>query len=101
MKKSQLQLVGVTAMFIASKYEELFPPGVNDYVYITDDAYTNGEMRALECLMLKKLGYSFGNPLPPHFLRRNSRAGNVSKTSKKLMEGSFNLCTSVCNDTVF
>ena len=87
MKRSKLQLVGVTAMFIASKYEELFPPEINDYVYITDNAYTSEEVRALEHLMLKKLGYSFGNPLQPHFLRRNSRAGNVSKTLKKGCEG--------------
>lgn len=66
-------------MLIASKYEEMYAPEISDFVYITDNAYTSGEMRALERVMLKKLSYSLGSPLPPHFLRRNSRAGNVSE----------------------
>jgi hypothetical protein len=32
--------VGVTAMLIASKYEEIYAPEVRDFVYITDNAYT-------------------------------------------------------------
>jgi G2/mitotic-specific cyclin-B, other len=38
-QKSRLQLVGVTALFIASKYEEIYPPELKDFVYITDGAY--------------------------------------------------------------
>lgn len=30
-----LQLVGVTALFMASKYEELMPPEISDFVYVT------------------------------------------------------------------
>ena len=37
--RNKLQLVGVTAMLIASKYEEIYPPIVTDFVYITDNAY--------------------------------------------------------------
>jgi len=32
--------VGVTAMLIASKYEEIWAPEVNDFVYISDKAYS-------------------------------------------------------------
>lgn len=38
--KSKLQLVGVSALLIACKYEEIYPPEVKDFVYITDRAYT-------------------------------------------------------------
>lgn len=38
--KSRLQLVGVTALLIASKYEEIYPPEMKDFVFITDGAYT-------------------------------------------------------------
>ena len=38
--KSKLQLVGVTALFIASKYEEIYPPEIKDFVFITDNAYS-------------------------------------------------------------
>lgn len=37
--RSEYQLVGVTAMFIASKFEEIHPPEVRDFVYITDKTY--------------------------------------------------------------
>ncbi len=38
--RNNLQLVGVTCMFIASKYEDIYPPPVIDFVYITDNAYS-------------------------------------------------------------
>lgn len=38
-KRNKLQLIGVTAMLIASKYEEIYAPEVRDFVYITDKAY--------------------------------------------------------------
>jgi hypothetical protein len=36
--RNKLQLVGVTAMMIASKYEEIYPPQIGDFAYITDKA---------------------------------------------------------------
>ncbi len=44
----QLQLVGVTAMLIACKYEEMYPPEIGDFVYITDHAYTSSQIRKME-----------------------------------------------------
>lgn len=38
-EKGYLQLVGVTALMIAAKYEEIYPPEVKDFVFITDKAY--------------------------------------------------------------
>lgn len=34
-KRKKLQLVGVSCMWIASKYEEMYAPEINDFVYIT------------------------------------------------------------------
>jgi len=34
--KNEYQLLGVTAMLIASKYEEIYPPEIRDFVHITD-----------------------------------------------------------------
>jgi cyclin B len=39
-KRQRLQLVGVAAMFIAAKYEEVYAPEVHDFVFICDEAYT-------------------------------------------------------------
>lgn len=42
--RTQLQLVAVSAMLIASKYEEIYAPEVRDFVFITDNAYTREEI---------------------------------------------------------
>ena len=65
-------------MLVASKYEEMYAPEVRDFVYITDDTYTSQEIRDMEQGMLRSLDYSLGSPLCLHFLRRYSRAGDVS-----------------------
>ena len=38
--KDDLQLLGVTAMFIASKFEEIYPPSVGEFAFITADTYS-------------------------------------------------------------
>lgn len=57
-KRDKLQLVGVTAMLIACKYEEIYPPEVKDFVYITDNAYSNKEIMDMEYKMLKKFEFN-------------------------------------------
>lgn len=52
-----MQLVGVAALFVASKYEELYPPEVHDFVYITDNTYTKDEILKMEKFMLKVRAY--------------------------------------------
>jgi cyclin B len=46
--RNKLQLVGVTAMHIACKYEEIYAPEVKDFVYITDKAYAKDEILRME-----------------------------------------------------
>ena len=67
-------------MLIASKYEEMYAPEVADFVYITDNAYTKKEIRDMEGIILRTLDFSVGKPLCLHFLRRNSKAGQVKIT---------------------
>ncbi len=56
--RQKLQLVGVTAMLIACKYEEIYPPIVKDFVYITDNAYTKEEILEQEHRMLRVLDFN-------------------------------------------
>lgn len=37
--RGKLQLVGSTAMYIAAKIEEIYPPEISDFAYITDNTY--------------------------------------------------------------
>ena len=72
----RLQLVGVTAMFIASKYEEVLSPHIQNFVHVADDGFTEAEILSAERYMLATLDYdlSFANPM--HFMRRVSKADN-------------------------
>ncbi|XP_048360610.1 G2/mitotic-specific cyclin-B1 [Sphaerodactylus townsendi] len=88
--KKMLQLVGVTAMFIASKYEEMYPPEIGDFAFVTDHSYTNHQIRQMEMKILRSLDFNLGRPLPLHFLRRASKIGEADvqqhTLSKYLME---------------
>ncbi|XDV18349.1 hypothetical protein PO909_024058 [Leuciscus waleckii] len=75
--RKKLQLVGVTAMLVACKYEEMYVPLVGDFAYIADDAFTKAQIREMETLILSVLNFELGRPLPLHFLRRASKAGNA------------------------
>jgi hypothetical protein len=39
-KKKELQCLGVTAMHIAGKYEEIYPPELKHLIKVTDNAIT-------------------------------------------------------------
>ncbi|GMH05862.1 hypothetical protein Nepgr_007702 [Nepenthes gracilis] len=41
--RRKLQLLCVSCMLVASKYEEISPPHVEDFCYITDNTYTKDE----------------------------------------------------------
>lgn len=88
--KKMLQLVGVTAMFIASKYEEMYPPEIGDFAFVTNNTYTKHQIRQMEMKILRALNFGLGRPLPLHFLRRASKIAEVDvelhTLAKYLME---------------
>jgi len=77
--KSQLQLVGVAALFLAAKMEEVFAPSIKDFVYITDHTYTEAEVKTMELQLLRTLNFDMTRPVALTFLRRCSKAGQVNQ----------------------
>ena len=71
-------------MLLASKYEEMYAPEIGDFVYITDNAYDKSQIRKMEGFIFKSLDFNIGKPLCLHFLRRNSKAGQVTLWSLSL-----------------
>lgn len=51
--RQNFQLLGTTALFISSKYEEIYPPEITEFVYITDDAYTKHQVLGMEKVLLR------------------------------------------------
>lgn len=69
-QRAQLQLAGVTCMWLAAKFEEIYPPNVTEFAYITDNTYTREQLVAMEEQVLKKLKYELAVPTAKTFLRR-------------------------------
>lgn len=64
-------------MLIACKYEEIYPPIVKDFVYITDNAYTKEEILEMERKMLQTLDFNIQITSSFRFLERYCK---ISKT---------------------
>ena len=82
--RSKLQLVGVTALLIACKYEEIYPPEVRDCVYITDYAYEREEVLKMETAILTELDYQICIPTGYHFLARYLNSIQASERTRHL-----------------
>ncbi|XP_063395048.1 G2/mitotic-specific cyclin-B1 [Cydia fagiglandana] len=83
-QRNQLQLVGVTAMFLASKYEEIYAPEVGDFVYVTDNAYSKADVFQCERDIMAKLGFCLARPIPLSFLRRFVKAAHGTSKNHHL-----------------
>ncbi|KAJ1557773.1 G2/mitotic-specific cyclin, partial [Cladochytrium tenue] len=81
---SKLQLVGIVAMFIASKYEEIVAPSVKNFLYMSDDGYTEEEILQAERYVLSVLEFNLRFPSPMSFLRRCSKAEDYDVQTRTL-----------------
>ncbi|KAJ4881714.1 Cyclin-A3-4 [Raphanus sativus] len=82
--RQRLQLVGVSAMLIASKYEEISPPKVEDFVYITDNTFTRQDVVSMEADILLALQFELGCPTIKTFLRRFTRVAQEDFSESRL-----------------
>ncbi|CAJ0595568.1 unnamed protein product [Cylicocyclus nassatus] len=67
--KNELQLVGVSSMLVASKYEEMYAPDIHDFEYITDNAYTKKMILKMEAKILTATDFDLSRPHSLTFLR--------------------------------
>ncbi|GAA6008375.1 hypothetical protein JCM10207_000105 [Rhodosporidiobolus poonsookiae] len=87
----KFQLVGVTAMFIAAKYEEIMAPSVEEFVYMTEGGYSRDEILRGERIILQSLEFNVSSYCSPYsWVRRISKADDYDiqtrTLSKFLME---------------
>ena len=84
------QCLGITALMIACKHEEINVPKVEDFIYITDNAYTKEEVFKMENDVLSKLKFELLYPSPIKFYEYLSLNFNFTKKyhmlGKYLME---------------
>ena len=61
-KKTQLHLLGVAALFISTKYEEIYPPELKDLLSVSENKFTKEEVLKLEFEILSTLEFNFFVP---------------------------------------
>lgn len=79
-QRAKLQLVGTACMFIAAKYEEIYPPDVTEFCYITDDTYSKRQVLRMEQLVLGVLNFECAPPTAHFFV--NHIAGLAGCTQR-------------------
>jgi G2/mitotic-specific cyclin 2 len=87
----KLQLVGVSGLLVASKFEEITAPSVDTFVILTDRSFTEEEILWAERYMLHSLEYKINFPSPLSFLRRCSKADNYNQDVRQLGKILLNL----------
>uniref|UniRef100_A0A7N0UPE2 Cyclin N-terminal domain-containing protein n=2 Tax=Kalanchoe fedtschenkoi TaxID=63787 RepID=A0A7N0UPE2_KALFE len=90
--RKELQLVGITAMLMACKYEEVSVPVVTDFIYISDKAYTRKDILNMEKLMLNTLQFNMSVPTPYVFMRRFLKAAQSDRKLELLSFFMIELC---------
>ncbi|BFZ12439.1 hypothetical protein BsWGS_15478 [Bradybaena similaris] len=67
---STLQLIGITCLFIASKFHERFAPKVDSLCYLTQNTFTKEQVLDLEFPLLHALHFNLARPVSVTFLDR-------------------------------
>lgn len=55
--KTHLQLIGITCLFIGAKVEEIYPPKIGEFAYVTDGACSEEDIIKQEIILLKALDW--------------------------------------------
>jgi cyclin B len=67
-QRQKFQLLGITALFIASKYEEIYPPNCNEFAEMTDKAFSKKEILEMEGKIIFALDFELTVPSAYRFL---------------------------------
>ncbi|KAJ1694937.1 hypothetical protein LUZ63_011635 [Rhynchospora breviuscula] len=84
-QKTELQLVGICAMLIASKYEEIWAPQVDDLIEISNYAYERAAILEKEKQVLNKLDWYLTVPTLYMFLVRFIKAARADKEMENMV----------------
>jgi len=77
--KNRLQLIGVSCLFIGAKIEEIYPPKLQEFAYVTDGACTEEEILQMELMVLKGLNWGLSPMTPNAWMRMYLQTVHGSK----------------------
>ena len=101
---SQLQLLGITVLFIAAKYEEIYAPELNELLKNIDSVFLKEQVVVLEKDILSALEFSITKPSSFKFFARYSETleltGNLFNFGLYLLELSFDQRIVICKPSL-
>lgn len=84
--RKRLQLIGVVALMIASKFEDIRPPELHEMVYMTDNAYKKEDLLVMECTMLTTLNFKIMVPTAAHFFEAFQKANGCDPMHREVAQ---------------
>jgi len=81
MPKTRLQLVGVTCLFVAAKIEEIYPPKLQEFAFVTDGACSEDEIVQMELVVLKGLNWGLSPMSPNRWMKTYMQINNFESSS--------------------
>ena len=86
MQKNKFQLLGIASLLISCKENEIFYPPIEEFVNITNNAFTKKELFNMEVYILKVLNFEVLLPTSEEFYNIISEAFNFTKMQHHLGE---------------
>ena len=88
-QRNKFQLLGISSLFIASKLNEIYVRRIDDYVFITDNAYTVEDIKYMEEDIAKILNFNFLVPSALSFYQIITKKFRISEYLNKYQFGKF------------
>jgi cyclin B len=79
--KGKLQLVGIVALLLAAKYEEMYPPEIKEFIFVSAEAFSRDEILRMERQMLAVLNFNLTVPTVYPFLIRGLQVTDADKVT--------------------
>jgi len=79
--KKEVQLVGIAALLMITKYEEIYPPTLKDFIYITGDIYSSEQILDMERKILFALDFDISQCTSYRFLERFSKLAKIDNVT--------------------
>jgi len=90
--KDKLQLVGATCIFVASKWEDMWPPLCKDLIYVASRAFTKADIVKMEMTILNAIKFDIGVPTTFAFTQRFAKAAGGDQQMTHLVSFLSEVC---------
>lgn len=76
--RDKLQLLGITSLWLSSKLHEIYPPVCSDMTLITDNTYTNEQVKSMEVDIITTIEFQMLKPCKYGLLRQLMMKCNIT-----------------------